>query len=181
MPVAARILNRPGCGTAICGVGLLILGFICFVAGVRVNTTPSIPVGLYWIVDSPVEKGAYVIFCPPKLDLVDEAKERGYIPAGFCPGNYGFMMKRVLAKENDRVVSTKEGLRINGELLPASKPLRMDKAGRAMPRYQFSDYMLRQSELLLMSDTSSTSFDGRYFGPVDISQVKGVIRPIFTF
>jgi type IV secretory pathway protease TraF len=45
----------------------------------------SIPVGLYRIVDEPVEKGTYIIFCPPKLDVFDEATERGYIAAGFFP------------------------------------------------------------------------------------------------
>ena len=167
--------------TAIAGIGLLALGFICFAAGLRVNTTRSIPVGLYRIVDEPVEKGDYVIFCPPKLDIFDEAKERGYIAAGFCPGDYGFMMKRVLAAENDRIVLTEAGVSINGELVPSSSPLTTDKAGRAMPRYQFSDYTLGKSELLLMSDVSDTSFDGRYFGPVNRSQVRGVIRPMITF
>ena len=32
-----------------------------------------------------------------------------------------------------------------------------------------------------MSDVSGTSFDGRYFGPVCLSQVKGVLRPVITF
>jgi conjugative transfer signal peptidase TraF len=128
-----------------------------------------------------VEKGEYVIFCPPESPLLDEATVRGYIPSGFCPGDYGFMMKRVLATTNDRVVSTAEGLRINGELLPASVPLETDKAGRTMPHYSLSDYTLGKSELLLMSDVSGTSFDSRYFGPVDLSQVRGVIRPIITF
>jgi conjugative transfer signal peptidase TraF len=113
--------------------------------------------------------------------LFDEAKARGYIGAGFCPGDYGFMMKRVLAEDNDRVGSTPEGMSINGELLPASVPLETDNAGRTMPRYPFSDYRLRKSELLLMSDVSGTSFDGRYFGPVGMGQVRGVIRPVATF
>lgn len=50
-----------------------------------------------------------------------------------------------------------------------------------LPRQEFSDYTLGQSELLLMSDVSRTSFDSRYFGPVNVSHVKGVIRPVFTF
>jgi conjugative transfer signal peptidase TraF len=128
-----------------------------------------------------VGKGDYVIFCPPQSPLFDEARSRGYIGAGFCPGDYGFMMKRVLAEDNDRVASTPEGLSINGELLPASVPLETDKAGRRMPRYPFSDYTLGKSELLLMSDVSGTSFDGRYFGPVEAGQVRGVIRPVATF
>ncbi|MBA4143582.1 MAG: conjugative transfer signal peptidase TraF [Nitrosospira sp.] len=167
--------------TAVAAIGLLLLGFVCSALGLRVNATKSIPVGVYRIVDEPVEKGGYVIFCPPESSLFDEARERGYIAAGFCPGDYGFMMKRVLARENDRIVSTGEGLRINGALLPSSLPLRTDKAGRTMPPYPFSDYTLGESQLLLMSDVSGTSFDGRYFGPVDVSQVRGVIRPVVTF
>ena len=81
----------------------------------------------------------------------------------------------------DAVTSMDEGVSVNGELLPASVPLKTDKAGRAMPRYLFNDYTLGKSELLLMSDVSGTSFDGRYFGPVNLSQVRGVIRPVITF
>lgn len=167
--------------TAVAAIGALALGLACFAGGLRVNTTRSIPVGLYRIVDEPVGKGAYVIFCPPQLPLFGEARERGYIGAGFCPGDYGFMMKRVLAMGGDAVTSMDEGLSVNGELLPASAPLAKDKAGRAMPRYPFSDYILGNSELLLMSDVSSTSFDGRYFGAVSLSQVRGVLRPVITF
>jgi type IV secretory pathway protease TraF len=50
-----------------------------------------------------------------------------------------------------------------------------------MPRYPYSGYTLKASELLLMSDVSATSFDGRYFGPVDLSQIRGVIKPLVTF
>jgi conjugative transfer signal peptidase TraF len=167
--------------TAVAAIGLLLLGFACFAAGLRVNTTKSIPVGLYWMTDAPVGKGEYVIFCPPQSALFDEATVREYIPTGFCPGDYGFMMKRVLAAEGDRVVATAEGLSINGTLLPESAPLKTDKAGRKMPPHSFSDYTLGKSELLLMSDVSGTSFDGRYFGPVNLSQVRGVIRPVIVF
>jgi conjugative transfer signal peptidase TraF len=162
-------------------LGFLIVCLVCFAAGLRVNTTKSIPVGIYRLTDDPVGKGEYVIFCPPQTALFDEARERGYIGAGFCPGNYGYMMKRVLATENDRIVSTDEGVTVNGHLLPLSQPLEWDKAGRKMARYPFGDYKLRPSELLLMSDVSATSFDGRYFGPVKQSQIKSVIEPLITF
>jgi conjugative transfer signal peptidase TraF len=91
------------------------------------------------------------------------------------------MMKRVVALRGDKVASSEEGIVVNGEVLPASAPLKADKAGRMMPRHAFGDYTLGESELLLMSDMSSRSFDGRYFGLVDMVQVKGVIRPVFTF
>jgi conjugative transfer signal peptidase TraF len=167
--------------SVVAAIGLLAAGLLCFAVGLRINTTRSIPIGLYRLTDVPVGKGEYVIFCPPRSSLFDEARTRGYIGAGFCPGDYGFMMKRVLAAANDRIMSTPDGLRINGELLPASVPLETDNAGRMMPHYPFNDYTLEKSELLLMSDVSRTSFDSRYFGPVNLSQIKGVIRPILVF
>ncbi|HZZ03535.1 S26 family signal peptidase [Paraburkholderia sp.] len=42
-------------------------------------------------------------------------------------------------------------------------------------------YTLGESELLLMTDRSATSFDARYFGPVTSAQVKAVIRPVWTW
>jgi len=162
-------------------LGFLVVTLVCFAAGLRVNTTKSIPVGIYRLTDVPVGKGEYVIFCPPQTALFDEARSRGYIGAGFCPGNYGYMMKRVLAVGADRVTSSEKGIAVNGQLLPASASLKTDKAGRTMPRYPHSSYVLKESELLLMSDVSETSFDGRYFGPVEIGRVRGVIKPLVTF
>jgi conjugative transfer signal peptidase TraF len=171
-------IERALAGTVL---GVITGGLVCAALDLRVNTTRSIPVGLYRMVDEPVGKGVYVIFCPPQSPLFAEARERGYIGAGFCPGGYGYMMKRVVAMGGDAVTSADEGVSVNGELLPASVPRRTDKAGRAMARYQFNDYILKESELLLMSDVSTTSFDGRYFGPVAVGQVRGVIRPILVF
>jgi type IV secretory pathway protease TraF len=35
--------------------------------------------------------------------------------------------------------------------------------------------------LLLMTDVSPISFDSRYYGLINRSQIKGVIRPIYTW
>lgn len=177
----SRILKRLAAGVAIAGVTALLLATGGYAAGARVNTTKSIPVGLYWTSSAPVEKGAYVLFCPPQLGVFDRAKDRGYIGAGFCPGGYGYMMKRVLAAKDDAVVVADDGVRINGQLLPLSAPIKADKAGRPLPHYQSNSYVLGNSEVLLMSDVSATSFDGRYFGPISRSQIKTVIRPVITW
>lgn len=174
-------VKRMMAGTALVGAAALLLGLGGFAVGVRVNTTKSIPVGLYWITQEPVEKGAYVTFCPPPVGVFDDAKERGYIGAGFCPGGFGLMMKRVLAAKDDLIAVTPEGVTVNSQLLPLSAPLVSDKAGRALPRYQSARYTLGNAELLLMSDVSGTSFDGRYFGPINRNQIEAVIRPIFTW
>jgi conjugative transfer signal peptidase TraF len=153
----------------------------CGIGGARVNTTKSIPVGLYWTSSAPIAKGAYVMFCPPHVRVFDDAKERGYIGAGFCLGGYGYMMKRVLAAKDDAVRIDDDGVRVNGALLPLSAPVKTDGGGRDLPRYPVKAFIVGGSELLLMSDVSGTSFDGRYFGPINRSQIATVLRPIITW
>jgi len=162
-------------------MSVLAFGAVCFAAGARINTTRSIPLGLYWTSKLPVSKGAYVLFCPPKSDVFEVAKERDYISAGFCTSGYGYMMKRVFAVKGDAISVTDNGVMVNGSLLPLSKPLKADKAGRSLPMYRIHDFVLKDSDLLLMSDVTGTSFDSRYFGAISRSQIKAVIVPIFTW
>jgi conjugative transfer signal peptidase TraF len=167
--------------TAIAGGSIVGLGVLSYVVGARVNTSKSIPVGLYWTTDKPLEKGAYVFFCPPQVGVIAEAKKRGYLSAGLCPGGYGYMMKKVAAFTNDAVTIAPDGVRVNGELLEFSAPLVTDRAGRPLPRFQSTSFTIGSSEVLLMSDVSGTSFDGRYIGPVNRSLIRSVIVPIFTW
>ena len=167
--------------TSVGGIALLLLGVACQVAGARINTSKSIPVGLYWTTRTPMEKGAYVLFCPPPSGVFNEARERGYIGAGFCPGGYGYLMKQVAATARDTVTVTSDGIRVNGEQWPQSMPRIADKAGRRLPRFQADGYVLGQAEVLLMSDGSPTAFDGRYFGPVSRAQLETAIKPILTW
>jgi conjugative transfer signal peptidase TraF len=162
------------------GVSILLFGYGAYAAGARVNTTNSIPVGLYWLTAKPIEKGAYVIFCPPPSDVFDEAKWRGYFKSGFCPGKYQYLMKKVLAVKHDKVSVTELGVRVNGELLSFSAPLKADSTGRPLPILR-AEYELGDTDLLLMTDVSQKSFDSRYFGLIPQSQIQGVICPIFTW
>lgn len=166
---------------ALLGSGFLLLFAVVSFAGAKVNTTKSIPVGLYWAISAQVRRGAYVMFCPPENNVFDMAKSRGYIAAGFCPGDYGCLMKRVVALGGDSVNVSPEGVFVNGALLPNSKPLTADLSGRPLPQLRLNHYLMQASQVFLMSDVSKTSFDGRYYGPVDISQIKTVIRPVITW
>ena len=159
---------------------LALLAALAYQTGMVVNTTVSLPLGVYRAVDAPVERGAYVKFCPPQTALFEEAARRGYIGAGFCPGGYVPLLKRVLATGGDHVTVTAEGVRINGQLLAWSAPLGVDGGGRPMPQYE-QDRALADAELIVMSDVSRVSFDSRYFGPIDRSQVQAVIRPVVTW
>lgn len=175
------LLRKITVATAIGGAALIALGALCYAVGARVNTSKSIPLGLYWTSNKPVEKGAYVLFCPPQVGVIAEAKHRGYLASGFCPGDYGYMMKKILAAKDDTVTISDAGVSVNGALLPFSTPLALDRAGRPLPRYQSANFVIGNSEVLLMSDVSGTSFDGRYFGPVNRSQIKTVVVPVITW
>ena len=176
-PVLKKIAAR----TAMCGAGLLVAGALCGAMGLRINTSKSIPLGLYQTRDTPAVKGSYVLLCPPRSATMAEAKRRGYLAAGFCPGDYGYMMKMVFAVQGDAIAITEQGVSVNGAMVPLSAPLARDAAGRPLPRYQPARFTLGRAEVLLMSNVSGTSFDGRYFGPVDRAQIKTVIDPVLTW
>ena len=160
----------------------LALGLIlAHQSGLRLNTTHSIPLGLYRMSSEPIENGAYVLWCPPERPEFTLAKERGYIGAGFCPGGYGNMMKKVVASGHDIVSVTDEGVLINGTLMPGSEPSEADSMGRPLPRFRVTDQVLAVSELWLMSDTNSRSFDARYFGPVHRAHIQSLIYPVWTW
>jgi conjugative transfer signal peptidase TraF len=185
-PTLARVAryqaSRGYLRCALCtGACLLGVAGLLGLAGARVNTSKSIALGLYWTSDRPARKGEYVLLCPAQTSVFEEARRRGYLGAGFCPGGHGYMMKRILAAEGDTVTIGAEGVRVDGVLLPFSAPLTADVAGRSMPRLRTDRYVLGASDVLLMSDVSRTSFDGRYFGPVSRTQIRTVIVPVFTW
>jgi conjugative transfer signal peptidase TraF len=163
------------------GVCLALGLVLAHAVGLRLNTTRSIPLGLYWMSNDPIVKGASVLWCPPERSEFDLAKERGYIGAGFCPGGYGSMMKKVVASHHDVVSVMDDGVTINGTLMPASQPCEADSLGRPLPRFRVTDHVLASSELLLMSDTNSRSYDARYFGPVPRAHIQSRIHPVWTW
>ena len=159
---------------------VFVLYCVTYALGIRINTTPSIPVGVYRLTDDPMIKGSYVYFCPPLTPVFDMAKDRGYISGGYCPGGFGHMMKKILAVKSDGVTIGADGVHVNGMLLPSSTPILVDGAGRPLPKYEVSK-VLGNDEFLLMADNNVRSFDGRYFGAVNRTQIEGVIRPVFTW
>lgn len=44
--------------------------------------------------DETAGEGALVIACPPDVDAVAEGFRCGFIGAGFCPGGYGYVIKK---------------------------------------------------------------------------------------
>ena len=154
---------------------------VAILAGVRINTTPSYPLGVYLMTNDPIEKGVLVIFCPTDTPIFRQAKERGYIGAGFCPGGTSHMIKKIMAAANDRVQISSVGVLVNGILLPNSKPVYMDAEGRPLAPAKVEISTLNDNTVLLMSDYNPKSFDARYFGPMDKSTIISVVKPLWVW
>lgn len=164
-------------------VGLLVVALAAgfYFSGMRINTTESIPLGLYKIANETATKGDYVLFCPTTDDVFVEAKKRGYISIGLCEGSAGLMMKKILAAKGDVVSSGVNGVFVNGKKLVNSTPKLKDGNGNLMQIFETEKVMLDEQQVLLMSDSSANSFDARYFGLVNKSQIKSKIQPVLNW
>jgi conjugative transfer signal peptidase TraF len=158
----------------------LLLLVLTLLAGFRVNHTHSFPPGVYWAVPKAPAVGDLVFWRPPDTPAFQMAQQRGYVGSGGWL-KYEQMLKRLVAVAGDVVSIDDAGVTVNGHILANSKPLPVDEAGRPMPVLRLRDYRLKPGEVLLMSDYSPTSFDGRYFGPIPRTQIQSVVRPVWTW
>ena len=161
-------------------ISLFVLSIGARISGIYINTTPSLPVGFYKVVDEPIVSGAYVAFCPPQNAVFDMAMDRSYINQGDCPGGYGLLLKRIFAQSGDTVSIDQAGIFVNGKHLPNSAQLTTDADGHPLPQYRL-EAVLEDSEYLLLSDLNPQSFDARYFGLIARDQIQQVVRPVFTW
>lgn len=165
-------------------VGLVALGGVLVAlagagAGLRVNTSASMPIGLYRVrEDVPIIRGEMVVACPT-ADAVFIAAERGWIGAGSCPTGLEPLIKTIVAVAGDSIDVTSEGLRVNGRPLADSAQLLTDSAGRAMPSIPLGHYTVPTGAVWLMGQ-GSRSFDSRYFGAVPVGELIDTAMPLVT-
>jgi conjugative transfer signal peptidase TraF len=156
---------------------LLVAGSL---AGLRLNLTGSLPLGLYRAAPGPLVRGSLVLVClPPRV--AGFARARGYVPrGGLCPGGILPVGKPVLALPGDTVTVTANGLRVNGVPMPNSLALATDHWARPLPRLASGPQVVRPGTLWVVSTYARTSFDSRYFGPVALAAVRSCLRPVWT-
>ena len=108
------------------GIGLFAaLVFCAHAVGLRINESPSLPVGVWRLspLRDEVRRDDVVSFCPPDTRVFREAWLRGYLGSGLCEGGYEPLLKPIAAIEGDRLTRTEQGIRINGRLIANSKSL----------------------------------------------------------
>ena len=149
-------------------------------AGLMYNTTPSEPTGFYWLRSIPaagIKLGDQVSFCPPV-----RRADYSFLAHGSCPGGTAPFFKTVVGVPGDVVVVTPTRVMINGRVLPGSASLqRSVRLGVKLPhadgiwRLGAGQYWLYGAAL------PQYSFDSRYWGVLQGSEMIGVARQLSVF
>ena len=155
--------------------GLWLAGHFAHGAGWRINCSPSMPVGLWRLrpVGESLQRGQIVSICPPDRAVVRDARRRGYIGGGGCPGGYEPLLKPIAAIPGDVVTIDANGITVNGRSLTNSAALTVDGRERAIQSLARGTYTVSPGEIWLISTFHPASFDSRYFGPVSGALVQG--------
>lgn len=148
--------------------------------GLRLNLTESLPTGIYRTITEAPRGGSVVMVCLP-LEAAEFARARGYLGPGSCPGGVRGLGKIVLATAGDVVAHREEGLSVNAAPIPDSRALPRDSRGRTLAHHPWGEYVLGPRQLWLFSPYRPNSYDSRYFGPVDSSEVVSVLTPVWTW
>ncbi|WP_454882615.1 S26 family signal peptidase [Sphingomonas oryzagri] len=131
------------------------------------NASASAPVGLYAVSsDGAVDVGDMVIAWPPE-SVSAMAATRHYLPRGVP------LVKRIVAGPGDRICASGPAILIDGRVV-ASR-LATDHHGRPLPWWSGCRTLRDHQYLLLMADVPD-SFDGRYFGVTNGSDIIGRAR-----
>ena len=164
-----------------CALFMLAYGAV-WSAGFRMNTTGSLPMGIYKLKAGTPTRGDVVLICTPKGIPRDTARTRGYLSPSLGCGGTQSLLKPVAAIAGDRVALDGRGFTVNGTLLPNSAPLAKDGMGRPMPTDGRTPlHTVPPGKLWLISTFSPHSYDSRYFGRVDVEAVKSVAVSWWTF
>ena len=159
---------------------LSVVAFYLFVSyfskHYSINTTPSMPRGIYRIVSKPITHGSIVGACIPD-SFATLAAEREYLGKGRCFGNLRPVMKYVAGVSGDSVVVALEGVVVNNQPIPSTQILITDPLGRVVPN-KIGKHVLKDGEIWLVSNAHKGCLDSRYFGAV--TEILGVVEPLVT-
>lgn len=132
------------------------------------NHTSSLPQGLYAVLPCTPETGSIIQFTGNST-FRQLAIQRGYI------AETDDFLKPVAATQGDTVCLVGGDVSINGDWV--GRVAARDSQDRFLPR-PYLCRALRKDELFVLS-TTKQSYDGRYFGTLQRSEVKGCARLIW--
>jgi conjugative transfer signal peptidase TraF len=147
------------------------------ITGARLNTSYSLPLGIYIRTGDP--RARLIEFCPAQ-PFAAESSSRGYRTRGSACADGGVpLLKPVVAIAGDIVVLAADGIRVNGRLLPKTAPLYYDAAGRSLHPWPFGSYVVQKGTVWVASTYNRGSYDSRYMGPIRTAQIRARLRPLW--
>jgi conjugative transfer signal peptidase TraF len=145
--------------------------------GVRVNASPSLPIGIYRTTS---DKSAKLVeFCPAE-PFASLSASRGYRGKGTCLDGAEPLMKPIVAVTGDTVDVSAAGVAVNGKLLANSAQLPLDTKNRKLRHWPFGEYQVAPGTAWVISSFNARSFDSRYFGAISIASVRSHLKPLIT-
>lgn len=157
-------------------LGTMVVLFYLF--GLRINVTPSIPLGIYVRTGEGPAPGLIAEFCPSGMSAGESERYRGFGLA--CPDRNIPLLKPVVAWPGDRVEFSVAGMRVNGQLLPNTAPRQMDGKGRPIHAWPAGEYTVETGKIVVASSYHSGSYDSRYLGPIAMGDVRSNLRPLWV-
>jgi conjugative transfer signal peptidase TraF len=152
------------------------------VFGLRISVTDSAaPAGIYRIVPGVfVERGELVGACLPP-SIAQEGLARGYLSKGDCPSGAEPVAKMVEALPGDVLEVQSGWVSVDGQVFAGSAVAARDSIGRPLPHVPWGRRQVRPGEVWLFGFHNVRSWDARYFGPVPLAGIRGVLKPILTW
>lgn len=164
-------------------LGIAVLGILVMavmmpaLVGLRLNNSPSLPVGIYMVT---ADRTATLIeFCPAE-PYASLARARGYRDEGICADGGAPLMKPIAARSGDHIEVSVDGIAVNGNILPNSAALAVDTKGRTLEHWPFGIYVVESGMVWVISPHNRRSFDSRYFGPISTASIRDRLRPLFA-
>jgi conjugative transfer signal peptidase TraF len=168
------------------GLLCLVTASIAARAGIVINITPSIPIGLYqqspYRAGMPMTPETLVLACLPS-HTATLGQSRHYIndvAHGRCASHTTPIGKHVLAVTGDTIVFTARGFVRHGHLVVGTAPLPRDHAGRRLQHIPFRQYIIGANEYWLYT-TRPDSWDSRYWGAISTPAIIGVLTPMWLW
>jgi conjugative transfer signal peptidase TraF len=160
-------------GPAIAVASLVTMGRVL---SLRISLTDSAaPAGIYRIV-----QGVLVGACLPP-SIAQEGLARGYLSKGDCPGGAEPVAKTIGALPGDVLEVQPGWVSVDGRVFAGSVVAARDSINRPLPHVAWGSRQVGPGEVWLFGFHNVRSWDARYFGPVPLSGVQGVLKPILTW
>jgi len=156
---------------------LTLVAGTAMVFGLRINTSYSLPLGIYATTSN--SEADLIEFCPAE-PFASESASRSYRTQGFaCPDGAVPLLKPIVARPGDLVIISREGISVNGNLLPKTYPVPEDAHGRPLTAWPTGIYRVEPGTIWVASTYNAGSYDSRYMGPIQISQIRRRLRPLW--